>query len=94
MRGKSALLTVLLLLAFALPASAQYVLTGSAPSGVKWNRIRSEHFDIIFPSTIDSLARVYLYSFEKTRAADLIVGLIVAIMTIVYGALFNHYLGM
>ena len=71
MRGKSALLTVLLLLAFALPASAQYVLTGSAPSGVKWNRIRSEHFDIIFPSTIDSLARVYLYSFEKTRAADL-----------------------
>ena len=31
---------------------------------------------------------------EKTRAADLIVGLIVAIMTIVYGALFNYYLGM
>ena len=31
---------------------------------------------------------------EKPRADDLIVGLIVAIATIVYGALFKYYLGM
>ena len=70
MRRLTAILTGLLLLA-ALPAHGQYVLSGSDPASLHWSRISSEHFDIIFPSAIDSLAREYLYLFEKTRPADL-----------------------
>ena len=70
MRRLAAILTGLLLLA-ATPATGQYVLSGSDPASLRWNRISSEHFDIIFPVTIDSLAREYLYLFEKTRPADL-----------------------
>ncbi len=70
MLRKAFILAVFLLLG-ALPVSAQYVLNGSAPASVQWNRIRGEHFDMIFPVELDSLAREYLYSFEKTRTATL-----------------------
>ncbi len=70
MRRIAAILTGLVLLA-ATPAAGQYVLSGSDPASLRWNRISSEHFDVIFPTAIDSLAREYLYLFEKTRPADL-----------------------
>ena len=70
MMRRSVILAVFLLLA-SLPVSAQYVLTGSAPAGTHWNQIKGEHFDMIFPVGLDSLAREYLYTFEKTRAATL-----------------------
>ncbi|MBR1538470.1 MAG: hypothetical protein IJ636_03085, partial [Bacteroidales bacterium] len=70
MRRKTAILLAILLLG-SLPAAAQYYTTGNAPSGLRWHHIRSEHFDVIFPVGLDSLARVYLYDFEKTRSASL-----------------------
>ena len=66
---------LLILLAFMVlavfPARAQYVQFGGAPTTTQWSRIRSEHFDIIFPREIDSLAREYLFQFERTREATL-----------------------
>ena len=71
MRKKRVILLGILLLLGSLPAAAQYYMTGSAPADTRWSRIRSEHFDVIFPVELDSLAREYLYSFEKTRDATL-----------------------
>lgn len=51
--------------------SAQYKLTGSEPAGISWRQISGEHFDVIYPSGTDSLARRYLYLFEKYRHTDL-----------------------
>lgn len=70
MRRKFFFLTGLLL-CFALPAGAQYVLNGNAPASTRWSRLQGDHFDLIYPVDIDSLAREYLYSFEKTRTATL-----------------------
>lgn len=65
---KKGLILLFIALAFSAPAAlAQYHLSGSDPSGLRWNRMQSEHFDIIFPDGLDSLSREYLYSFEKTR---------------------------
>ena len=71
MRIKRIILTGFLLLAAFLPVRAQYVLSGNAPAGTRWSQIQGEHFQLIFPSEIDSLAREYLYLFEKTRPATL-----------------------
>ena len=71
MRKRFAILTGILLLAACLPAGAQYVLTGAAPASTKWSRIKGDHFDLIFPTEVDSLAREYLYVFEKHRPATL-----------------------
>ena len=66
---------LLILLAFSLtaafPALAQYNQFGSAPTTTRWNRIRGDHFDVIYPREIDSLAREYLFQFERTREATL-----------------------
>lgn len=71
MRRKRIILTFFLLVTAALPVRAQYVLSGSAPAGTRWSQIKGDHFDLIYPTEIDSLARVYLYTFEKTRSATL-----------------------
>ena len=71
MRIKRTILTLILLLAAVLPVRAQYVLSGSAPAGTRWSQLEGDHFKLIYPSEIDSLAREYLYSFEKTRPATL-----------------------
>ena len=66
---------LLILLAFTVlavsSATAQYVQFGNAPTTTRWSRIRGDHFDIIFPREIDSLAREYLFEFERTRDATL-----------------------
>lgn len=71
MYRKFVILTGILLLASCLSMHAQYVLTGAAPAATKWNRIKGEHFDMIYPREIDSLAREYLYVFEKYRKPSL-----------------------
>ncbi|MBR7026866.1 MAG: hypothetical protein IKI13_04730, partial [Bacteroidales bacterium] len=48
-------------------AYAQYYTIGSDPAFVQWNRMKSEHFSIVYPNYMDSLARVYLFNFEKNR---------------------------
>lgn len=70
MTRKLLILLTLTVLA-ALPARAQYYQTGSNPSGTRWNHISGEHFEVIYPREIDSLAREFLFAFERDRAADL-----------------------
>lgn len=60
-----------LLLALVLPVHGQYYLTGSAPSGTRWSQLKGDHFTLIYPSEIDSLARNYLFLFEKWRDPSL-----------------------
>lgn len=48
-------------------ASAQYYTLGSDPASVRWSRMKSNNFSIVYPDYMDSLARVYLYHFEKNR---------------------------
>ena len=71
MRKLFILATGILLLLTAVPASAQYVQSGSDPASLRWSQLKGDHFTIIYPTSIDSLARVYLYSLEKTRGIDL-----------------------
>lgn len=55
----------LLLLPFA--AGAQFYSFGTEPSSTRWSKIETDHFRLIYPCQIDSLARVYLYNLEKFR---------------------------
>ena len=71
MKIKLLVCSIFLLLLALVPARAQYVVTGSAPAGTRWSRLKGDHFDIIYPAEIDSLAREYLYAFEKSRNATL-----------------------
>ena len=48
-------------------AMAQYYTLGSDPSFVQWNKMKSAHFSIVYPNYMDSVARVYLYNFERNR---------------------------
>ena len=71
MRHRIPVILFLFLLLSAPQAQAQYYNNGSAPTSVRWSQIKSDHFTVIFPREIDSLAREYLYSFERTRQATL-----------------------
>ena len=55
----------LLLLPFA--AGAQFYSFGTEPSSTRWSKIETDHFKLIYPCQVDSLARVYLYNLEKYR---------------------------
>jgi len=68
---RNTLLALLLCLLSFTGARAQYSLTGSDPSRLRWNILKGDHFDIVYPQEIDSLARRYLYNFEKTRTRNL-----------------------
>ena len=50
-----------------IEAAAQYYTIGSDPAFVRWNKMKSDHFSIVYPNYMDSLARVYLFNFEKNR---------------------------
>ena len=59
---------LLILLALACTAMrAQFSLTGSDPSWVKWRQIKTPEFKIIFPEGEDSLAWVYGEWLEKSK---------------------------
>lgn len=47
--------------------SAQYYTIGTDPSSSRWNILESNNFRIIYPRETDSLAREYLFAFERTR---------------------------
>ncbi len=59
-------------LAFALictKGAAQYFTEGAEPSSVRWSKIDGRNYSVIYPLGMDSLARVYLFEFEKSRPA-------------------------
>lgn len=65
-------LSVLCLVLFsAAGAFAQYYSVGSDPAYLKWKQIKGEHFKVVYPDGTDSLARQYLYLFEKTRERNM-----------------------
>ena len=70
MLKKALILSVFLAMAI-VPSAAQYYQTGSAPASLSWRQIKGDHFDIIYPKGLDSLAREYLFSFERYRTATL-----------------------
>jgi hypothetical protein len=63
---------IIKLFIFFQPASAQYFTIGSDPETAKWMELKSDNFSIIYPLETDSLARKYLYQFEKTIKNSLV----------------------
>lgn len=60
---------IILAAAFCLPctASAQFYQSGDDPASVKWMYVESPHFRVIYPKSLDSLARSYALELEKYR---------------------------
>lgn len=48
-------------------ADAQFALTGNEPFSLKWKRLDTPHYRIIYPEAADSLARVYGLELETAR---------------------------
>lgn len=64
---RKALLLILLLSVFGRPAHAQFFLTGEDPGRLRWYRIQSAHYEVVYPEGADSLARVYARLLEQFR---------------------------
>ena len=64
---RKSLATLLALALAALPASAQFFLTGNDPGRLRWNSIETPYYQIVFPEGSDSLARVYARQLEQFR---------------------------
>ncbi len=58
---------VLLLALTSIRANAQFSLTENDPAALKWRKIETENFKLIFPTGADSLARVYGKELEEAR---------------------------
>ncbi len=65
--GRVLLLSAMGLLFFCHTARAQFYMTGSTPPSVRWSKMDTENFRIIYPSAMDSLARVYGTELERAR---------------------------
>lgn len=63
---RTTLLALLLLLA-AIPVHAQFYLNGEDPGHLKWYSLESSHYKLIYPTGLDSLARVYATQLEQFR---------------------------
>ncbi len=61
--------SIILAAAFCLPCtvSAQFYQSGDDPASVKWMYVESPHFKVIYPQSLDSLARSYALELEKYR---------------------------
>ena len=66
---KRMILTLAVLLALPLSAAAQLFTQGSDPGGLRWWRIDTPNYRIIYPERTDSLARVYAMDLERLREA-------------------------
>ncbi|HKM12973.1 MAG TPA: hypothetical protein PL115_04465 [Bacteroidales bacterium] len=52
-------------------AAAQYYTLGNDSASAKWSVIQGDTYKVIYPQQTDSLARRYLYLFEKLRHTNL-----------------------
>lgn len=66
-RFSKTLSTLVISLCASLPSMAQFYLTGDDPGRVRWSQISTDHYKIIFPRGMDSLARVYGVNLEVYR---------------------------
>lgn len=55
------------LLLFCASASAQFSVTGSSPASIRWHQMETRNFKLIYPESMDSLAREYGAELEKAR---------------------------
>lgn len=62
-----AFVVVVAFLAAAQTAGAQFYTLGSDPGSVQWSQIETEAYRIVYPSGMDSLARVYAVNLESAR---------------------------
>ena len=69
MRIRLTVIAFSLLLLIAPQAAAQYTKVGSAPASVRWSQLKGDHYTVIYPRDIDSLAREFLYAFERSHDA-------------------------
>ncbi len=60
------ILTLVIIL-IAQTASAQFYVTGDDPGKLKWYSIETDHFEVIYPEGVDSLAKVYAGKIENYR---------------------------
>ena len=68
MRGNIQKIFILLVALFSIQkADAQFFTLGSDPGTVVWRIIKTDHYSLIYPKEIDSLARIYLYEMERIR---------------------------
>ncbi|MBQ0025431.1 MAG: hypothetical protein KBT00_06905 [Bacteroidales bacterium] len=45
-------------------------MTGDDPGSASWRQIKGDHYKVIYPDGTDSIARRYLYLFEKTHETN------------------------
>lgn len=64
---KSFLATIILLLSIQICARAQFYTTGDDPASLKWYRLETSNYKIIYPEGLDSLSRVYAKNLEYYR---------------------------
>ena len=50
-----------------LTARAQFYTSGEDPASIRWSTFRTDHYKLIYPSGMDSLARAYALSLEQFR---------------------------
>ncbi len=60
-------ISTLAILLVAQAASAQFYVTGDDPGKIKWYSVETDHFEVIYPEGVDSLARVYAGKIESYR---------------------------
>ena len=51
----------------ALPAAAQFYTDGNEPAGVRWMQLQTQDYKVVYPSGLDSLARVYAALLERVK---------------------------
>ncbi len=60
-------ITIALAFLIAIPASAQFYVTGDDPGNARWYSVETENFKVIYPEGADSLARIYARKIEQFR---------------------------
>lgn len=58
-----------LMLLISMPLQAQFYTSGQDDGGLKWYRLRTQYYDILYPQGVDSLAREYAAELSKWRDA-------------------------
>ena len=64
---KIILVSLLFILLYQERGFAQFTSLGTDPSSAKWLELKSEHYTMIYPEEVDSLARKYLFLLEDGR---------------------------
>ncbi len=64
---KKRLPLIVLAVIISLPALAQISLDGNERGSLKWSSVETQSYRLVYPSGMDSLARVFAFSLEKFR---------------------------